>query len=309
MPLKKKLKTNNNENEQEAENDSSSSSVEFDENEDSMSDDSDNDDSDSSGESADENEEIMIDFEARALRESDLDSTKLMIQQKLGPFSLNLNELAKLVVQQENIGNAIYQVIAGNDQEEDLDQENDDNKKEENDDDDIDDTIFGVLSILDLGSSKFKSFTTNFKEFLQKQCQSYDKQNGKKLTEKLKEFLNTKKIAYIINERYVNIPPAISVPMFESLLSDLESLSVEENSSKNADYWLFLSKYFVESHEAGSSAKSSKKVEESSNIYSNPEEEIFDSLANSNSMFPMLEKSRNRPVANGRTVMRLYNQT
>ena len=279
MPQKKKLKTKD-------ENKVEEKLDELDEESNSMSDDShnfeDNSDEDDSDEDIDKDEEIMIDFEARSLRETDLDSAKVLIKQKLGPFnSLNIIELTEAVVKQESIGNAIYQIIAN--ENEDEDGRENEAKNDEEEDEDLDDTIFGILSILDLASPKIKSFASGLKTFLLKSCEAYGKQQGSpKLADKLSSVFQTKKVAYIINERYVNIPPAISVPMFDSLLKDIESLKDEINSCKDADYWLLLAKYFVESPQNSKAAKSSKKEEESSagvNIYSNPEEEILEEFS------------------------------
>jgi protein BCP1 len=287
MPQKKKLKSNeDNKNHKNAENEptSSSNDEEMSEEYDSEDDYSGEDDDDDDNEyDFDPNEEIMIDFEARSLRETDLDSTKLMLQAKLGPFNnLNLNELAQIIVKQENLGNAIYQVVSNEDEEEEEpEQEKADKKEQEEDHEFLDDTIFGILSIVDLSTEKYKQFSAKFVEFLLKQCQTHDKENHTKLKDKLNELFNTKRVCYVINERYVNIPPAISVPMFDSLQKDLENLNPEENACNQADYWLVLSKYFIEEpkNECNGGARSSKSQqnEYSSNlIYTNPEEEILE---------------------------------
>ena len=65
----------------------------------------------------------------------------------------------------------------------------------------------------------------------------------------------------------MNIPPAISLPMFESLRSDLESESekdVNENNLKS-EYWLLVSRHYVEKEEMTTNL-----------IYGNAEEEILE---------------------------------
>lgn len=258
MPLKKKLKSQNHQEEEEEEQvtqeESSDESFDDEDDDETM---SDEDDDDESGEDDefDPNEEIMIDFEARNLVESDHDSVKLMIQQKLGQFNqINLSELAKIVVQQESIGNAIYQAIENEDEDEN-------EEKEENTDEQ---TIFGALSMVDLSSPRTKNFSSNFIQWLKSQADS-------KTAEKLNDLLKNKNVSYIVNERYINIPPGISVPMFESLLKDLDSLAAD-SPNKNSDYWLFIAKYFEEEQ---SKSKSSKASNEPELIYANPEEEVF----------------------------------
>lgn len=154
MPLKKKLKTLQNGEKKNAELDKSSDSSNEDSNDESMSDCSSNSDDD-----FDPNEEIMIDFEARDLEETDLNSVHLLIQQKLALFqTLNALEMAKHLVSQEKIGNVIYQASIDNqsDQDNDASKPNkassDQQPSETNDFED--DTIFGVLSLIDLSSEK-----------------------------------------------------------------------------------------------------------------------------------------------------------
>jgi protein BCP1 len=294
MPLKKKLKTQDENEAEEVDRVEEQECQEEDDLEDDAEDESMSDeDGSDSDEEEDINEEIMIDFEARSLRESDLDSAKLMIKQKLGPFqSININELARIVVEQESIGNAIYQTISNDDDDEEPVNTREEAREEE-DNGDLDDTIFGILSVIDLASPKARAFAESFRSFLLKQCESYGNRNrAPTMVSSLRELLNTKKIAYIVNERYVNIPPAISVPMFASLRRDLEALSGEESACKDADYWLFLAKFFIETprddHNSNDDAarSSSRRGEASAdqprpstNIYSNPEEEIFEEFS------------------------------
>ena len=232
---------------------------------------------------ADQNEEIMIDFEARAPLESDLQSVRLLVQQKLAAFpSLNLNDIARIIVQQENIGNVIYQVQG--DGQDDQDEEKEESEQEIKPEED--ETIFGVLSLIDLQSPQCKAFANTFTQFLLNECQKYDKskKNLNKTTEKLASMLKSKRVSYVINERFINVPPGISIPMFESLLSDLNggADSAEPTASKelklNSDYWLFISKLYNECEDSVH-GKSSKKPPQQQVIYANPEEEVFEEFS------------------------------
>lgn len=206
--------------------------------------------SDSGDSDVDQGEEVIINFEARALVESDRDSIRLLMQQKLGTFPVDLNEISTILVQQENIGNVIYQAP--------------DNEEEEMDEDDQ--TVFGVISCINFDSQQAKSFVTKFKQFLIKECQ---KLNGKETVEKFEEILRTKKISYLVNERYMNIPPAISLPMFESLKKDIESLSdKDENNNLVAEYWLIITRHYLE-----------KEALATNLIYGNAEEEILEEFS------------------------------
>lgn len=227
----------------------------------------------SNEDSASENneEEIMIDFEARSIEESDLDFIKHLIQQKLGSFSLNVNETAKIIVQQDNIGNVIYQSTGNDENEEEEKKTTDENNTND------DNTIFGVLSLINLNSTQCKSYTSAFKTFILKESQKADKKSNTNMTEKINEILREKRCAYVVNERFVNIPPAISVPMLESLLKDIDAAKDNENNF-NFDYWIFLSKYFENCEETAETTGTATSLD-SSLIYSNAEEEIFEQLS------------------------------
>lgn len=276
LPQKKKVKT-------EEENERKEEEMEQEQNLDGSSseDDDDYDDSDEdSNEDADfdPNEEIMIDFEARAPDQYDLEPVKVLLSQKLAPFpSINVNDLAKIIVEQENIGNVIYQAF--NDQDEEEEESNKKDAKETDDNNNDEDTIFGVLSLVDLNSSKYSQFSSNLKTFLLNECEKFDKsnKNNNKLKDKLNGLLKNNQVSYIINERYINVPAGISVPMYESLLKDLNKAKENDQAAKVDDdsgYWLFLIKMFLET----TTAKSSKKAT-TEKVYSNPEEETFEEFA------------------------------
>lgn len=256
MPTSKKLKKEEKKRKEEQEQE------EYSENE-SMSDDTDSqDDDEDADDEVDDNEEIMIDFEARSIEESDFESVKLLVQQKLGSFSLNVHETAKIIVQQDSIGNVIFQSL----------QEDEDETTEsmEASNSNSDSTIFGVLSLVDLNSSRCKKYSDDFKSFILKESQKHDKQNNKNLTAQLSQLFKEKKVSFVVNERFINIPPAISVPMFESLLKDLEQIKSNENNF-TSDYWLFLSKRFQ--------SDGAESENDSNLIYSNPEEEVFEQFS------------------------------
>lgn len=203
----------------------------------------------------DPNEEIMVDFEARSVLESDRESIKILLQQKLAAFQqLNLNDLATIISQQENLGNVINQA------------EEDDGDKQQGDEVEPDDTIFGLISMVDLNFSQTKNFSAEFIKFLK----SHTNQENES---KLDSYLS--KCSYIVNERFLNIPPGISIPMFESLLDDVQKLS-EDSANKKSEYWLFLARIFTEE---ANKAKHSSKLNAPETQYANPEEEIFEQFS------------------------------
>ncbi len=236
MPLKKQKVDDNHIDEDDNQSDNSSHS-------------SDNSETDSGSDC--DHGEIVIDFVARGLVESDHDTITLLMKQKLGSFPIDLNEIATILTQQENVGNVIYQ--APEDGEEELSED--------------EQTIFGVISCINFSSPQAQKFVTNFKQFLIRECQ---KHNPKDVVTKFEEILRTKRISYLVNERYMNIPPAISIPMFESLRKDLqeESQKDENNNNLKSEYWLLVTRHYVEQEEMTQNL-----------IYGNAEEEVLEEFS------------------------------
>ena len=206
-------------------------------------------------------DQINVDFEARSPEDIDYDSIKLLLNQKLGGFSLNLGELSEIVVQQSHIGNVIFQVV----EEEPIVEAS---ASANNDDD----TIFGVISLINLNKYKQKDSIKQLTSFLNKELHKLKKLEGKSKEFIDKNLFDKYKIGYLINERYINIPSEISVPMYESLLKDLEESNTKSDVAKSSsnisdndfDYYMLLSRSF----EPDSGAIKERD-------YTNSEEEVF----------------------------------
>ena len=102
--------------------------------------------------------EVIIDFVARGLVESDADTIALLMKQKLGSFAVDLHEIATILVQQENVGNVIYQAPEADEEELPEDEQ----------------TVFGVMSCINFGSQQAQKFVTSFKQFLIRECQKHN---------------------------------------------------------------------------------------------------------------------------------------
>ena len=208
-------------------------------------------------------EQINVDFEARSPEDVDFDSIKLLLNQKLGNFQLNLGDLSEIIIQQGHIGNVICQVV---DDEPEIAPSASSASNNNSDDE----TIFGIISLINLTKYKQKDSIKQLTSFLSKELHKL-----KKLDNKSKEFLSQNlfdkyRIGYLINERYINIPSEISLPMYESLLKDLEETSNNDcaKSSNNMsdndfEYYMLLSRSF----EPDGASKERD--------YTNSEEEVF----------------------------------
>jgi protein BCP1 len=286
MPLRKKVKTGDDENETVDNENLNSSDDEGEEEVNSNSNDSDSNESDEND--AETFEELMIDFEARSPNKADLDIVRSLLQQKLAPFAtcltFSLNELATTIVEQTNIGNVIYQAAS---------QEEENGKEEEpspfptstsaTKDDSEENTIFGVLSLIDMNAEKHQKIAKGLIDFILNECEKLSNNSSemKNIKQQLTTLFKEKRVCYILNERFINVPVDISVPMYESLLADINNVIVPMASSKEAaanaknssmDYWLFLTKIYTEQ-----TRKNNRKMIET--IYANPEEETFEEFS------------------------------
>lgn len=83
-------------------------------------------------------------------------------------------------------------------------------------------------------------------------------------------------LGLLINERFVNIPAKISVPLLENLISELKRAN-SKNMPFNFSYYILICKlYKSEDKKAGKKKGKNKKADsEPSMLWSNPEEEIF----------------------------------
>ena len=139
--------------------------------------------------------------------------------------------------------------------------------EEDDDDDDDEDEVYGVTSAFDLHNNTEVA----------KQILAYLETNSKdSKNEDIIKVINdsNNKVALIVSERYVNLPPALSVPAFENLVKELQNSRTVQFS-----HFVIISKIL-----RPKSKKSKKKVkgviiQPVDIIYSNGEEELFDEKA------------------------------
>lgn len=212
------------------------------------SDDSSSDQSDSGSELAENHEEIMIDFEGRNPSDADFNGIKQLLNQLFLTASINLTEMTDAIISQDYIGSVIKQMW-------------DENMPDEDEEDDDEDSAFGVTTVINLTSRKDSKFVQDIKQLLISKAEKHATDSVLKLVKNIltNDSINT---GLVINERYVNIPAQISVPMLENLCKEIKR-AVEKNKPYNFGYLVMPLKFY---------RKSGPPVED---LYSNPEEEHF----------------------------------
>lgn len=142
-----------------------------------------------------------------------------------------------------------------------------DEEEDDTDDEDFDSTgtIFGITTAINISA--------NCPNGCQKQLRAYlldkaEKSSDTVIANILKD--ESKSVGLIINERFVNIPPQIAVPLLESLQKEVQRAATKRPAFQ-FDYYLMIVKLY---------RKEDKKAPE--DFYSNGEEEIMFENAASN---------------------------
>jgi protein BCP1 len=84
---------------------------------------------------------------------------------------------------------------------------------------------------------------------------------------------SSEKIGLIVNERFANLPPNISLPSYQQLLNDLKTAKDNKKLTLDLDLYLMVCKLLK------TKPTNSKKTNNCETIYVNAEDEIFDELA------------------------------
>lgn len=109
------------------------------------------------------------------------------------------------------------------------------------DDDDDDNVVFGITSVINLTARKDQPAVKSIEELLLNKCKECKKDKESKILEDLFQD-NQKKIGFLINERYVNIPPQVSVPLLENLQKEMKR-AVDKKKDFKFDVYFLIIKY------------------------------------------------------------------
>lgn len=205
----------------------------------------------------------------------DYDGIKQLLHQLFLNAKIDLNELSEVIISQNTIGSVLWQCIddpAVPEPKADKKEEGD-AVEEESDDDEDNDTIFGVTSVLNLSNPQKKGSLKQLRNYLIEKC-------DKEVAEKLKAILEdeSKPTGFILNERFINIPPQIAVPMLENLQKEMQRAVAKKMPFKFVQYLMLVKFYRSEVKQKKPNSKKDEKNRNKQPVvhFSNPEEEIFD---------------------------------
>eukprot|EP00794_Sanderia_malayensis_P005489 gene5489-6174_t len=155
-------------------------------------------------------EEVNLEFEGFAVESDDFQGIKAFLKQLFVMLPMNISSLADAITTQSYLGSTLKMT------------------------DDEEGTVYGITTLLDL--TKETEFRQElYKSILQK-CKEAEIDKVKRLEELLSNDLG-----FLINERFINIPAEVSVPMYTSLQMEMkEAISMKQFNK--IDYVLFIAK-------------------------------------------------------------------
>lgn len=140
-----------------------------------------------------------------------------------------------------------------------------DEEMDDDDDDDVDaNVVFGITTVLNLTSRKESECVQQLKTMILERAEKSSTDATLKL---LRDILTNeaRTTGFLVNERYINIPSQISVPMLENLWKEMKKAN-EKKMPYDFSYYVMILKFH---------RKEASKGKPAEDIFSNPEEELF----------------------------------
>ncbi|KAI8130952.1 BCCIP-like protein [Lucilia cuprina] len=198
------------------------------------------------------NEEVVIDFEGRAPIDPDCHGISQLLQRVFLKAHINCMQMADLIIAQNFVGSVICQC------------EGDGIESDADDDMCEDGTIFGITTVLNITAKKDVPCIEQFRSFV---VQKAEKHATDAVLKHFRDVLGNeaRPIGYLINERFINIPAQISVPLMENLYKEITTAK-QKGMPFNFVYFLMIIKFY---------RKEAKKGKPKEDTYTNAEEELL----------------------------------
>uniref|UniRef100_A0A1B6M490 Protein BCCIP homolog n=2 Tax=Graphocephala atropunctata TaxID=36148 RepID=A0A1B6M490_9HEMI len=215
-------------------------------------------------------EEIQVDFEGRNPIDSDFHGIKQLLQQLFLKAHINLSDMTDLIISQNYVGSVVKQS--------DIDDDSGDE-----DDDTSPNDVFGITTVVNLTDKQNLECIQQLRQLLSELCQEHGTDQSNAVVNNLLAN-DASPVGLLINERFINIPAQICVPLFESLSKEMKKAK-EKNLSFDFGYFIMICKLYKMDNENTKKTKKSGKnktapvTQDSEILWSNPEEELFDQEA------------------------------
>ncbi|KAK2174969.1 hypothetical protein NP493_761g01047 [Ridgeia piscesae] len=210
---------------------------------------------------ADCGETVQVEFEARNPEDHDFHGIRKLMQQLFLKAHVDLSEFTNLIISQNYVGSVIKQAEL---------------MEEEEDEDDADVAeTFGIVTVVNITERKDTECVKQFKSYLidrSTQCVTPDQLS------RLKTLLNddNHQVGLLLSERFVNIPPQIALPSYESLIKEMER-ATKKGMKYNFAYYVMICKTYKMPQPVlpSGGGRRKQKGEMEGRIFVNAEEEFF----------------------------------
>ncbi|CAH2096948.1 unnamed protein product [Euphydryas editha] len=152
--------------------------------------------------------ELQADFEGRNPEDCDFHGIKQLLRQLFLKSNVDLGALAQIIISQNYIGSVVKQCL-------------DDGQDDDDDDDDGSDGVFGITTVINITKRKEEHCIKQVRQLLTALANDNADDRAKALVNKILSD-DANHVGLVINERILNIPAAISVPLFASLQNELD---------------------------------------------------------------------------------------
>lgn len=201
------------------------------------------------------NEEVEIDFEGRAPTDPDSHGISQLLQRVFLRAPINTRQMANMIIEQNYVGSVICQCEP---------------EGAENDMDDMveEGTIFGITTVINMTAKKDITCMEQLRGYI---IQRAEKHAPDSVLTHLRDVLGNeaRPVGFLINERFINIPAQISVPLLENLHTEVLAAK-QKGMQFNFSYFIMIVKFY---------RKVAHKGKPAEDTYTNAEEEVICSKA------------------------------
>ncbi|XP_046972992.1 protein BCCIP homolog [Vanessa cardui] len=173
--------------------------------------------------------ELLADFEGRNPEDCDFHGIKQLLRQLFLKSNVDLGALAQIIISQNYIGSVVKQCL-------------DDGQDDDDDDDDGSDGVFGMTTVINITKRKDENCIKQVRLLLTTLANDNADDRVKALVNKILSD-DANHVGLIINERILNIPAAISVPLFSSLQNELDK-ALKKNMPYSFQYLVWICKTY-----------------------------------------------------------------
>lgn len=140
----------------------------------------------------------------------------------------------KLILDQNFIGSVVIQSSVDGDDEDSSDDDNDTNF-------DSSGTIFGITTAVNISKSQNHGCIEEIRKHIQTKCDQFAADQDKQT---FSSALNddTKQVGLVINERFINIPAQIAVPLLENLQKEIQLAAIKKQKYQ-FDWYVMIVKF------------------------------------------------------------------